>query len=492
MVTIKSLQKPSIIEIKNSVIRIAHPNVLKYTRTGLASPIAAAGTAMTVLDNDDFNDDDWFIIGEPGDEKTEENDVNGAVTRGTSVTVTNTLKFAHEIDAPVKRIYERKFTVYGSATDGGSLTAIVATGSALDIMWGKPYSEYTLKTADTTYAFYVVKFYDGTTESSASDYVASTGLADSSASRISENALDITGAIIDSDITWDFLIRSIQDAQNTITQYVNASTGIKKDWSFEMVEDRTSIEVDTLEDKYALSALTSAMKYGETTQSILTVRFGDRVLKGIPIDELDSFRQGRIKTLVATAASIGATTLVVDDVTEFTDSGTLNAKGGQAITYTAFTESTNTFSGIPASGTGSITVALSVGDAIWQNESGGISSYYTVFDGSIILDRPPSSDYDGYPLKIRYIKNLTAITEQSDTTEIPFYSIIQYYVAWKIEMRRKNFEQAEYFKQKFDALLLQNCISDKSYTTDTTTYFNFEHDPYSSDYTNATRTWHNM
>ena len=173
MVTAKVLQNPVILGIKGSTLRIAHPDIEKYVRTYTANTIAAAGTALTVLDNDGFADNDWFIIGNPGDEKTEEEDVNGSVTRGTSLTITNTNKFAHEIDAPVTRIQERGITIYGAATDGGSGTiiesidAITASANQLAdaqmIQWSKPYTEYTLISTDTSYAFYYVVFTDGTT-----------------------------------------------------------------------------------------------------------------------------------------------------------------------------------------------------------------------------------------------------------------------------------------------------------------------------------------
>ncbi len=161
MSTALTLQIPNILEVNKSVIRISHPDITGNTRTTLAAQIAAAGTAMSVLDNNGFTDNDWFIIGEPGDSETEENDVNGAVTRGQSVTVTNTLKFAHELDAPVTKINERKITIYGSATDGGALVAIVATGAAVDIDWNNEFTEY-VDTTDASDLYYVVKFYDGT------------------------------------------------------------------------------------------------------------------------------------------------------------------------------------------------------------------------------------------------------------------------------------------------------------------------------------------
>jgi hypothetical protein len=118
--TAKVLQTPQILDIIGSTIRVRHPDISGYTRTSVVSQFDSTDTALSVRDNDNFEDNDWFTFGEVGDSKSEECDVNGAVTRGTAITVTNSTKFDHEIDTPVTRIFERGFRLYGAATDGGA------------------------------------------------------------------------------------------------------------------------------------------------------------------------------------------------------------------------------------------------------------------------------------------------------------------------------------------------------------------------------------
>ena len=475
MASAKSLQTPKILSIEGSTIRVQHPDISNYVRTYLSSNIAVSGTAMTVLDNNGFADVDAFIIGEVGDEKTEEDTVNGAVTRGTAVTVANTLKFAHELDAPVTRINERKITIYGSATSGGALTSIVATGSALSIQWNKTSTEYILKTTDTAYAFYVVKYYDGTTESSASDYVASTGNASNSAYAMIQQALDNTGAQAsdNGEVSWSFLIRSVQDWQNYVTQWVDPKTGVKKDWSFEYIQDDTSIPLVTFEGRYALSALTSAMKYNETKQSILDVRVGNYRTRYIPVDVYDRWFDGKIYSYVTTAAAIGATSLILEDTSMFASSGTAYVHGN-TITYTSKSDTTDTLSGIPASGTGSIATAIVAGDTCSQTNWSGRPIDWTIYNGYILWTIPPSSTYNGWPIKFKYIKALTAITEVSDTTEIPFFNTCQYYVSYKIELKRGDIDRATFYKNIVDGMISANSHSDKSYPLETYQYYQLE------------------
>lgn len=466
MATSKSLQTPKILAVDGSVIRIQHPDVTNYVRTYLGAQIAAAGTAMTVLDNDGFADDDWFIIGEVGDEKTEECDVNGAVTRGTSVTVTNSLKYAHEVDAPVNRIWERKITIYGASSDGGSLTAIVDTGAALNIQWSKPYTEYVLKTTDTAYAYYVVKFYDGTTLSSASDYVVNSGLSYNSAYKIIEQALENTGAKVSElgEITWPFLINSVQEWQDYVTQWIDPQSGIKKDWSWEYITDTTSLDFVTYENRYAVSSLTYEMKYGETKQSIVNIVAGKYPTKYVPIDVFDRMLDGKVYAQTSGSTSAGATSMVLDEAGLFETSGGTAYVYGQTITYTGI--SSNTLTGIPASGTGSISTTIPTGSTVWGTSTFGRPRIWSIYNGEIVFQNPPDSSYSGWPIKIRYIKKLTRITEVSDTTEIPFSNTAQYYVSYKIEMKRGNAAGAAQYKAICDQGILSNSRSDKSYTTE--------------------------
>lgn len=467
------LQKPSIVGIDGSNIIIAHPDISNYTRTYLGAPIAAAGTAMTVVDNNNFEDNDYFIIGEKGNAKTEENDVNGAVTRGTSITVTNSLKFGHELDAPVTRIFERKIAVYGASTDGGDLTEIVAPASAIDIAWDRPHTEY--NNEGTVYAYYVVKFYDGTTLSVASDYVLAAGLGATSVQDLIDEALDMTGEEIqEGSMPKEYLLRSANACQDRIVHYTNKK-GISKDWTFELIKDETSISIVENENEYALSGLTYAMKYTDSKQGILNVKLGTTLLKYWSIEDHDDAMKDNVKTYVKTEAAAAATSLVVDDSYEFDESGSLSVVGqSDPITYTANTESTGTFSGIPASGTGVIENTLSVDGAVWQGVTPGDPEKYTIFNGKIILNIPPDSDLPGFKLKFKYLKALTRFSDLSDTTEVTFSWIMPYFIASRIEERKGNYERADRLMNMFNKYLEEQAKKDKLYLMEEYEYRNMD------------------
>ena len=493
MATADLLQKPQIFEIIGSTIRIKHPDISGNFQTSTSNSIAAAGTTLSVLDTgaitgNGFADNDWFIVGAVGDSETEENDVNGAVTRGTSMTVTNVLSFGHEIDAPVTKIYERGIKIYGAATDGGSGTMITSVNAktasgrqladAVMIEWHRPYTEYTMISTDTPFAYYYVEFTDGTTDSSASDYVAAAGLGSNSVEYFIKQACEITNTNLDDEkITREQCIKWADDAQTAITQYIyqdpQSKKLVQKDWDFEIAYSSGDVTMTTNKNKYDLSTL--SMKY-PYNKGVITCQIGTlRPLDKIDIDEYTRKMQDKPYTEVATQAEIGDTTLVVDSLVEFSDPDGSTATlyvNGMTLTYTGVT-GTTTFTGIPASGTGSITAQTVVDSGVWQNNAPSIPRQYTISKEYMYLIEPPESTYNNYPLNIRYFKNLTALTEASDTTVVTFTNVFQYYIGSMIETRKGNDERAAILMSKFGKMVLDNAIHQKVPSTQTQVYYNF-------------------
>lgn len=488
MPTSKLLQKPTILNITGSTIRIQHPDVASYVKTTVSSPLSAGGTTLNVRDNNGFADNDWFIIGEIGDEKTESCDVNGAVTRGGSMTINNFTTFDHEIDAPVTKVLERGIKIYGASTDGGSGTLIASIGAigagdrqiedSVMINWNEEYTEYTLISTDTTYAYYYAVFTDGTTDGSASDYVLAAGLGNSSIEQMVQSGLGEVNADIDGDmITREWLLTVANDFQDEVSNYVTAD-GVQKDWSFEMFEDKSSITLVENVNEYELSSLSSTLKFSDTYQSLLNVRIGTKVINYKDISQFDRDMEGRVNSPLASAASAGDTTLQLDDTYEFSESGSLTVPGQtDIVTYTANNESTGTLSGIPASGAGAITVSSIAEDAlIWQGVNSGMPEYYTVFDGKIMFNVPVDADRAGYKLRVRAVKKLPRLTSFSSTTTIPFTYLAKYYFASRIEARKGNSDESISYQNMFRERLEMEAIRDGLPTLETFNHKKFDWD----------------
>ena len=488
MATSNLMQTPQIIGITASSIKIAHPDISKNFRTALASPIAAAGTAMTVLDNgaltgDGFADNDWFLIGEIGNQKTEEDDINGAVTRGNSLTVTNVLSFPHEINAPINKIFERGIKIYGtdSTVAAGTLIASIDAKAAADrqladavmIEWHRPYTEYTFISTDTPYLYYFVKFTDGTTDSTASDLVLAAGLTSNSVMYMINEALSLTSTQFDDqDITLPQCVKWTNEAQLAVTQfmYQDPRTALykHKDWDFELFES-SSVTVSENENEFSLSTL--SLKYPNDS-SIVSVRLGKKgQLEKVTTQEMDDIYDGKARTELGAEAAIAAITLTVDSSVQLETSGTVYIEEDE-ITYTGKT-GTTTLTGVPATGDGSITATHAIDSAVWQGIQPAQPAEYAIFNNTLTTSTPIESDYDGYPLTIKYFKALDSLTEASDVTVVTFTNIMQLYVAGKIEQRKGNTDQSSLYLQQFEKGVLNNAIGDTIPYKDIAQYYKF-------------------
>src|SRR5690242_8483423 len=106
---------------------------IKLERSALtAAATAGSNVTLTLADNNGFANGDFIVIGVEGSETAELQQINQAVTAGTSVRVA-TLRFAHVADEPVVkyRYNQRKF--YGSLTATGSYAELTSSGSSVTI-----------------------------------------------------------------------------------------------------------------------------------------------------------------------------------------------------------------------------------------------------------------------------------------------------------------------------------------------------------------------
>src|SRR4051794_23603959 len=89
---------------------------IKGERSTLAADVAAgSNVTLTLENNDGLATTDFIVIGVEGSEGAELQQINQAVTAGTSVRV-GTLKFAHKAGEPVVRFRYNQRKFYGSLT----------------------------------------------------------------------------------------------------------------------------------------------------------------------------------------------------------------------------------------------------------------------------------------------------------------------------------------------------------------------------------------
>ena len=440
-------------------------------RTNLTVDVSAAGVAFTVANFSGFADDDYILVGEWGEPTAEIIQLSATPTTSTMANVGSAFAYDHYADTPITVIpcdkvqFERSTTLV-DLNDAGSGTQL---GSDIDIMAYRKETIYNDATNTTGYGY--ARFMKSEATAAYSEYtvgVAYEGNAYNSIEEMAKDAVGLVGiGIGDEHASESQLLKDFNQAQNIIVKM--------QDWVFELVDDDSSIASTENEYEYALSGLTYNMKYPNSVQGILNVKFASDVLKYVDWNVFEGYFEGTSLTTVASDAAIAAITLTLTDSYEFSESGTIYV-GTNAIAYTANTETTGVLSGIAASGDTSIETGITAGDNAWQGLTPGVPTKYSIFAGNIYLNVPVETDEVGKKIKLKYLKQLTRFTDFSNVTTIPFYDALQFYVAYKVELRRGNTEDATSHKNSFFEIVGINTAAYKMPVLERTSYFNFGFD----------------
>lgn len=176
----------------------------------------------------------------------------------------------------------------------------------------------------------------------------------------------------------------------------------------------------------------------ETNKSILQVRIGTAIDSLSPADEkeFDAQMDQVVHTQVRTQATSGDTTLEIDNSYDFDDSGSVKVyinNTAYSITYTGITRSATAgvLTGIPASGTGSITVTIPVDTNVWQNEKEGKPLYFNVRQQKMRYWPMPDSTWQNKNIFLDYYNSVTSVDSESDSLDVDRYDMVKEWLLWK-------------------------------------------------------------
>jgi hypothetical protein len=390
----------------------------------LSADVAAGESEITVESIKKFAVNKILFIGELGNEKSEIIKTHSSTSpSGSTVTLASVLLQSHQQGTVVYIIdYDQVELSHATAVDG--------TKTVIETIDIDPQEVDTI-IKDSTYdsGYYFVRFknsIDGTF-SAYSDPAPYSGWEENQVAEIIQYALKRNKLETYTDnVNESFCISEINACLNFIK-------GKLKKWS----------ELQNFD--YSLGARTYGLMsfdlpdtcYDKSKKSILGVRVGKgRYLTYKDKQEWQEILEN-IGHTTAVAASIGDITLEVDDSTILDDSGTIKVKG-VAITYTDKDDTTNTLSGIPASGTGSITATISTGDDVWQGNEEGEAEWFTIIDGKICILPLTDSANNGLPVLLDFWKEIPLIDSESDQIENYRYDMVKFWLTWAIRGQISN------------------------------------------------------
>lgn len=413
--------------------------------TTLTADKAAGQTTLTVANIGSFAVGKYCLLGNFGEPTAEIVRIHASTPPASGViTLAAATVYDHYVDTPITMIEWNQIEFSRATTLGGSKSVLTTVG----IMANHKWTNYTDLTNSTGYAFYRFKNSSTSAFSSYSTGVPYTGNPKNSMQQIVEDACSMASVDVNEKFADEKdLLTDINEAQNAVIENQN--------WVFEMIKDDTSIATTQNENRYALTALTYAIKFPGTFQGILNVRFGSEPLLYVSPDEMDDILKAAVTTTLNNGGSVsaGATSVTLTDSSEFSSSGSITLGSNVGVAYTANDKTTGVLSGISAS---AITSTVADGSSVWQGINPGKPTKYTIFNGYIVLNCPVSATEYGKKLKIKYLKQLTAFTDYASTTEIPFCDCLKYYVASKIFTRKQATDDADKKMAMFLDKLQQN------------------------------------
>lgn len=412
------------------------PEIQKEAKTYLDADSAIGATSLTA-NGVDFSNNQYVVIGNPGSEKTEIVQVSGTPT-GTTILLAAGTSFAHNRGDVIRFIPFNQIAAE-MATDGATFSIVSTFNIRPDAT-----ESYLQRPTDLGTYSYRFRFYNSTSAnySGYSSVELGSGFGDNTIYSVKKRALAQLGETLGDLITNEFLTDCIREARRICDQ----NPAVLR-WSF-----RTKFNAvvgQALAGQWTMTA-PSDLRDQNTFKNVLSLRFGNQN-RPMYYQDKRRFNQNYLNVRHSTTSgstASGSTTLVLasthdlDAPTSGTSSATIanNSVGDGLIniTYTGNNKTTNTLSGIPASGTGSINRTIATGTDVWQQATFGIWSNFTVDAATFRFDTPLPVAYDGQDLKIDYYSQIPSIVNDADTFDEPFYDMYVPYVKWKIKYLKAN------------------------------------------------------
>ena len=398
--------------------------------TYLSADVAAAASALTVESIKEFAINQILQIGELGSENSEIIKTHAATApTGSTITLASALTFAHDQGTKIYIIPFDKIEFSWAATEAGSKSVL----STEDIEADSLDTLYTDTAKTTGYFFTRYKNSIDNSYSSYSDPIPIAGFGSNTVNFAIEYALRRNKLdTFTENVSHDFCIDEINDCLVYIAEQ-------RKKWH--RLQDFDYSLGTTAQGEWKF-AVPSTM-WGYSNKSVLAIGLeGEDNLIWKDEREWNEILDGVYNTTLSGAASIGATEITLTDSSGFEapTSGTATVMiDGQEITYTTNTVATGVLSGIPASGTGSITANLTDAAQVWQGDyETGNPLYYTIKEGYVYVWPLPSSSYDDRVLYIDFWKEAPSIDSDADTLDISRFGMVKYWLVWAVRSQTKN------------------------------------------------------
>jgi hypothetical protein len=407
-----------------------------FQETYLTAEGTAAASTLTVKSITAFAINQILLIEDIGTENAEIVKTHASTApTGSTVTLSAALAKTHPVGSKVYIIAFDQVVLYHATALAGSKTALTLNSGVVSLQPDVRIQRY--KETEFTTGFYVARYKEsiGGTFSDYTDYITYNGWATNTVGYMIDTALRELKLTL-SDIISRF------DCYTWLTEMLREVEGKQVRWP----------------DHYAFNAILGQTTAGnnvtamptdaydtESNKSLLAVRVGT----GAPLNyldpiEFDELFDGIETTTTRSSTSVGATTLPLTNSYDFPTSGSVSfyVSGTlYSVTYTGVTRdtaagATGALTGVPASGTGSVSIIIPSGTYIWAGASFGTPTDFTIRNTNI--ETYPVPDASNLNIYADYAKVATTIDSDGDTIDLQRFDMAQNYLTWRIKMKARN------------------------------------------------------
>lgn len=411
------------------------PDLQGNNKTFLDADVSSGASSLTA--NGSFlNTNDYIIIGQPGQTKSEIIKISSVSS--TSITLATTLSFSHN-RGDLITVIEYNQIVPEVSVNGGTSFSVLST---IDInpQTGETYLQ---RTGDATTDIYRFRFYNSTTSlySGYSDNATASGYADNTVYAIKKHTLTQMGEKITDLITNDFLNDALNEARRIVDMGNTTIEGIQQRvlrWSFRTKFNEEVGQV--IPGHWSITAPTD-LRDRNTYKNILSLRIGRSNWPCIYQDRR-RFNQNYLNvghSTLSSSVTIGDPTISLESSAGFDPSGNFViaaetvAGSRDAIAYTSNNKATGVVSGVTG-----ITDNHASGNDVWQQATFGMPTAYNIHEGNIYFDVPFDDSFRGQPIMMDYYTALVPVNSDSDVLDEPFYDLYVPYLKYKIKSLKSN------------------------------------------------------
>lgn len=433
----------------------ALPNLSGNNSSFFEADLASGQTTITA-NGSFFAADQYIILGQPGQEKSEI--VKISTVNNTTITLTAGTVFSHNRGDVITLIEYNQIEPQRSTDAGANFSAL----SIIDIN-PQVAETYLQRTGDDTTDVYKFRFYNETSGlySGYSDEATASGYDDNSVYAIKQRALSQMGEKLTDLITDNFLNDALNEGRRIVDMGTAIVDGVSQRvlrWSF-----RTKFNTDIgsiIPGTWSVTAPTD-LRDRNTYKNILGLRLGRSNWPCVYQDQ-KRFRQNYLNVGHSTlngAITTGSTSIILTSSGDFDDSGSIViaaqtvSQDRDTVAYTTNTLSTNTLGTVTG-----ITQNAASGTDVWQEATFGMPTAYTIDNAVIYFDVPFDDTYAGENIYMDYYQALQPVNSDSDELDEPFYDLYVPYLKYKIKALKSN--GALNPKEDGDYLLFQQGLSE--------------------------------